>query len=206
MKNLAALLLSIWAVSDARAQDGPEFSLGAGTLGATLEVGYQLNPNFGIRGIAGYAGGTFSDTYEGAPLSGTATIGGVGVLADMYLGGGIRLTAGAIAPNYGAEMRIAGDITIEGYSYSGVDIAASVTSTNKIAPVLAVGYEKSFGNHWGVTADLGAMYVNGFTISATDNSGQISDADITTELAETNADLANIPVLPFVKIGVSFAF
>ncbi len=198
-----ALLLSGFA---ALAQQGPTMSLGGGTLGATLEAGYRLGPNFGIRGIAGYGAADFSSSYSGAPMSGSATIGGFGLMADMYFGGGARISAGGMVPNYQADLGISGDITVNGTAFTGVNIIGSVNTANGIAPVLAIGYEQAFSNNWGISADLGAMYTGGFTLSATDRSAQIPQVDLDAELSSTNAELGNISVLPFVKLGVSFSF
>ena len=198
-----ALLLSGLA---ATAQQGPILSLGSSTLGATMEAGYRLGPNFGVRGIVGYGTANFSSAYSGAPMSGSATIGGFGLLADMYLGGGARMSAGGMVPTYQADLGISGDITVNGTAFTGVNITGSVSTTNGIAPVLAIGYEREFLNNWGISADFGAMYTGGFTLSATDNSAQIPQVDLDAELSSTNAALGKISVLPFVKLGVSFSF
>ena len=203
---LTAVLAGLLTGGPARAQEGPVVSFGASTLGATLEMGYRVSPDFGLRGIAGFGNMDFATTFSGAPVQGNANIGGYGVLGDIYLGGGVRLSAGAVAPGYGAEMSITGDITIDGNTVNNVDIAASLSSTNQFAPMLAIGYEKTYRNNWGISADIGAMYTGGFSLSATDNSAQITQADLDAELADTNAELGQIIILPYIKLGVSFQF
>ncbi len=206
MKTYILVLAILGMGHIAHAQQGPVFSLGASTLGATLEASYRVGPNFGIRGIAGYGRANLSADYNGAPLTATATIGGYGLLADVYFGGGARLTAGAIAPNYGANLAISGDLTLSGTTFNNVNITGTMGTLNQIAPMLSIGYEKVFVNNWGVSADIGATYTGGLTLSATDNNAQIPQADIESELATINAELGQVTILPFVKFGVSFAF
>ena len=206
MKPVLLALTFILPALTAQAQDGPSLSLGASTLGATLEAGYRIGPNFGLRGIAGYGVAGFSSTYSGAPLDVTATIGGYGLLADVYFGGGARISAGGMVPNYRADLAISGDITVNGNTFSGVDITGNIDSTRRIAPVLAFGYARRFPNNWGISADLGAMYTGGFALTASDNSAQIPQADLDAELAATNTELGQINILPFIKLGVSFSF
>ncbi len=188
----------------AMAQSG--LSLGASSLGATLEAQLRLGPSFGLRGIAGYGEADFQRDYNGAPLIGTARVGGIGVLADLYLGGGARLSAGAIVPKFGADFAISGAITVNGAAFNNVNITGSMDSIWQYAPVAALGYQRDFGRNWGMSADIGAIYTGGFSISASDSSGQISEQDLAAELADSNARLGHISVLPFVKLGVSFAF
>ncbi|MBL1436173.1 MAG: hypothetical protein COB08_008245 [Rhodobacteraceae bacterium] len=199
------LAFSLFA-NASQAQQPITVSLGGSTLGATLEAGYRLGPNFGLRGIAGFGQANFESDFKGAPLIGTAHIGGVGILADVYFGGGGRITAGGIVPNYEATLAVTGDISVEGSAFSNVDIAGSISTVNRFAPIVAIGYERVFRNHWGVSADFGAMYTGGFFITATDNSTQIPQIDLDSELSTTNAELGQITILPFVKLGVSFAF
>ncbi len=205
MRHVIAIFILFLAGFSAQAQQGA-VSFGVGSLGATVEAGYRLGPNFGLRGIAGFAQADKRSQYNGAPLTGRATIGGVGVLTDLYFGGGGRITAGGILQNYGADLAITGNMTVNGVAFTNIDVVGRLDAVNRLAPVVAIGYEKAFGSHWGVSADLGAMYTGGFTLTAVDNSTQIPQADLDTELAATNADLGQITLLPFVKLSVSFAF
>ncbi len=119
-------------------------------------------------------------------------------MADIYSGG--------VALRYGAGLSATGDITINGNTVNNVDISGSVTPNNRFAPIVAIDYEKTFRNNWGISADLGAMYTGGFSLTATDNSGQIPQANLDSELAGTIARLGEIAILPFAKISVGFAF
>ncbi len=206
MQKILPILIAMLLATSAQAQQGPIFSLGGSTLGATLEAGYRIGPNFGVRGIAGYGRADFSTDFSGAPTTGSFNIGGIGVLADLYFGGGARISAGGVAPNYNADLAITGDITVNGTAFNNVDISGTIDTLNGFAPVVAIGYSKTFGNNWGISADLGAMYTGGFAITAADNSGQIPQVDLDAELAATNAELGQISILPFVKLSVSFAF
>lgn len=206
MRPVYLILAFPFFANASHAQQPLTFGLGGSTLGATLEVSYRLGPNFGLRGIAGGGQTSFASEFNSAPLTGTAHIGGVGILADVYFGGGGRISAGGIVPNYGATLAVTGDISVEGTSFSNVDIEGSVSTINHFAPMVAIGYEKIFRNNWGISADIGAMYTGGFALAATDNSAQIPQIDLDSELASTNAELGQITILPFVKLGVSFAF
>jgi len=206
MKPILPALAFVLSSLMAQAQEGPILSLGTSTLGATLEAGYRIGPNFGLRGIAGYGATNFNTSYSGAPMNGKATIGGYGLLADLYFGGGARMSAGGIVPNYGADLTISGDITVNGSAFTGVDITGNIDTMRRFAPVLAFGFARKFPNNWGISADLGAMYTGGFVLTARDNSAQIPQVDLDAELAATNAELGQITILPFVKLGVSFSF
>lgn len=206
MKTVILAVAILLTGISVQAQQGPVVSLGASSLGATFEAGYRLGPNFGLRGIAGFGSADFSSDFNGAPLAGTANIGGAGILADVYFGGGGRITAGGMIPDYSADLAIIGDITVEGTTFNNVDIVGSIDTINRFAPVVAIGYEKIFRNNWGISADLGAIYTGGFALTATDNSTQIPQVDLDSELASTNTELGQITILPFVKFSVSFAF
>lgn len=206
MQILPVFLISMLLPATAHAQSGPTISLGGSTLGATLEAEYRLGPNFGLRGIAGSGSAGFNTDFSGAPATGTLNIGGIGAIADVYFGGGARVSAGGIAPNYGANLAITGDITVNGTPFNNVNISGKIDTLKRFSPVVAIGYSKTFRNNWGISADLGAMYTGGFALTATDNSGQISQVDLDSELAATNTELGQITILPFVKLSVSFAF
>ncbi len=206
MKTVFLIMASMLFAVAAQAQQGPVVSFGASTLGATVEAGYRMGPNFGLRGIFGLGQANLSRSFNGAPLTGTATLGGVGILADVYFGGGGRITAGGMAPNFGASLSAAGNITVQGTAFNNVNIVGTIDTVNSYAPVLAIGYEKIYRNNWGISADFGAIYTGGFSLSATDQSAQIPQADLNSELAGTNAELGQITILPFVKLSVSFAF
>lgn len=206
MKILFYITVVLFSASFGRAQENLALSLGASTLGATLEASYRIGPSFGVRGVVGAANGAFSTQFNGAPVRGTATIGGYGLLADVFMGGGARFSAGALSPQYGAEMSLTGSVTVDGSTFNNVDISATVSPRQQVAPVLALGYDKFYQNNWGISADLGAIYTGGFTLNAIDNSGHILPADLVSELAATNAELGQIAILPYVKLGVSFQF
>lgn len=142
---------------------------------------------------------SFSDSTLGATPE-------AGYRLGPNFGGVGRISAGSIAANYGADLLIFGDIVVEGTTFNGVGIVGTIDTINRIAPVFAIGFEKVFGNNWGVSADLGAMDAGGLPLATADNSVHIPRDLLASELADTTADLGQFKILPFVKLSVSFSF
>lgn len=195
------------ASAPALAQDSGRFTVGAGlsTLGPTLEAGYRVNARLGLRVPAGYFDYDFDETEAGIRYDVETRFGGLGLLGDFYpAGGGLRLSAGALINRYALDGRGRGDGEIGGTEYSDVDLTLEAEPQNAVMPMLSVGYDGRLGARWMLSADLGAMFPGGYDIRLRDRSGQVSEADLASEIDDLEDDLPG--VLPYVKFTAAFRF
>lgn len=191
----------------ALAADPGERGIGVGvsTLGATVEATYRINETFGLRVPAGYLDGSYSDTDDGIAYDLDLTVGGVGLLGDYYPGlGGLRLSGGAFVSRIKADGNARGDGTVGNTVYTGVDLDVDVDAKNSVMPALAVGYDADIGQRFTLSADLGALYTGGFDVKVRDRSGQVSQADIDSEIGDIENDAPDF--YPYVKLTVAFRF
>ena len=203
MKAVFIFLAVVLSARPLPAQQTSAIILGASTVSATAEAGYRFGPNFGLRGTALFGSAKLKSKINDVPLASASYFDGIGILADIYFSDRGRFTTGSFAPNHGADVSIMDGITIEGASSNNMEIVRHIGSNDQIPPIMVIGYEKIFRNNWGVSADLGAMYMGGFSIGAINSSAQL---DKVSELEDTNTALGQINILPFANLGVSFAF
>jgi len=208
MTAAAALVATITPLAGmtARAQDLNGFggvSAGVGTLGATVEGSWRVSPQLGFRGVIGYGSFSYSDTASGENYTGDVDSFGVGLLADYYpFGSGLRLTGGAIIPNYQASL-IGRDITIGPLTS---DIEVDIQDQSAISPALALGFSGRLANGITVSGDLGALYVGGFGINARDPNGTFSQSDIDAEIQDISDTLRDANIVPYASISIGMSF
>ena len=73
-------------------------------------------------------------------------------------------------------------------------------------PVFTMGYETTLGNHWSISANIGAIYINQIAHSAKDLRSQNVQSSVNTTWLGETSDFQQAPVHPFLQVGVSFAF
>ena len=152
-------------------------------------------PPFGSLGSEG--------EYEGYDITGSAKVGGFGLLVDYFpMGGAFHLSGGAFKTDYGAN-GTAQDVEFNGYT---TDVMMNFTQKSDIAPVAAMGWDWQVGKHGTITADLGAIFGSGFDLEARESSGMVPQSDVDAETADIREAAAKVKVLPYVKIGVGFKF
>lgn len=211
MKKSIALALSITAATAtgaaAQTLEGLSLETGLSTLGFYIAPKMDIAPQWQAR--APLYLGSFSDNFDldGSRVDGKLTSNSIALMADYKLGdAGFRLSGGVSLGGYKLE-GTATSLTIEGNTYTG-NFTAKLQQKNDLAPVLAVGYARDFGNNWGFVAELGAR-ITTFEISTTGQDAITNPAEraqFDADLAQANRDLEDMKLLPFLTLGVSYRF
>lgn len=211
MKKSIALALSITAATAtgaaAQTLEGLSLETGLSTMGFYIAPKMDIAPQWQAR--APLYLGSFSDNFDldGSRVDGKLTSNSIALMADYKLGdAGFRLSGGVSLGGYKLE-GTATSLTIEGNTYTG-NFTAKLQQKNDLAPVLAVGYARDFGNNWGFVAELGAR-ITTFEISTTGQDAITNPAEraqFDADLAQANRDLEDMRLLPFLTLGVSYRF
>ena len=178
----------------ASAQDVGDFNAGAGLsiLGPMVEGSYQVTPDLAVRGIA-FGAISLTDTVDldEYTVDGSITLNGGGLLMDYYpTNSGWRVSGGVVVTDFSLD----GDFT------GPENFVGNISLKNDIAPLLTTGYRHTFSNNMTVSGDLGVM-VNGLVASSNNADPLVQD-----EIDSLNADLDQIPVVPFISIMVGYTF
>ena len=178
----------------ASAQDVGDFNAGAGLLilGPMVEGSYQVTPDLAVRGIA-FGAISLTDTVDldEYTVDGSITLNGGGLLMDYYpTNSGWRVSGGVVVTDFSLD----GDFT------GPENFVGNISLKNDIAPLVTTGYRHTFRNNMTVSGDLGVM-VNGLVASSNNADPLVQD-----EIDSLNADLDQIPVVPFISIMVGYTF
>lgn len=207
------ILSSISSFVAATACGAQEFNLdkfgletGVSALGFYIGPDYEINKNIRIRTPLYF--GKFSQTFdvEGNDVDASLNLNSLHIMGDYYFGAsGVRASTGLAFGGYSLE-GTATNLTFDGTKYDG-NFVAKMNQDKKVAPVFAIGYQHTFGDNWGFSAELGAR-ITSVTLFIT---GQetLSASDFTkfeTDLAEINRDLHDFNVIPFLSLAVSYRF
>jgi hypothetical protein len=175
----------------------------ASTLGVGGEVTWRINDRFGVRAPFGSADGDFEGEYEGYDITGSAKMGGVGLLVDYFpMGGAFHISGGAFKTDYAAN-GTAHDVDFNGYK---TDIHMDFTQKEDFAPVAAMGWDWQIGKHGTITADLGAIFGSGFDLDARESSGSVPQSSVDAETADIREAASKVKVIPYLKFGAGFKF
>ncbi|OZB20018.1 MAG: hypothetical protein B7X55_01760 [Rhodobacterales bacterium 34-62-10] len=204
-----ALSITAATATGAAAQtlEGLSLETGLSTLGFYIAPKMDIAPQWQAR--APLYLGSFSDNFDldGSRVDGKLTSNSIALMADYKLGdAGFRLSGGVALGGYKLE-GTATSLTIEGNTYTG-NFTAKLQQKNDLAPVLAVGYARDFGNNWGFVAELGAR-ITTFEITTTGQDAITNPAEraqFDADLAQANRDLEDMKLLPFLTLGVSYRF
>ena len=205
-----ALCAGLWVTSDATAEPAKApftLSIGESVLGHTFEAGYRINRHFGIRGLYGDGSLSVDSNIEGNDYSGDVALGGFGLIVDYYTAGNtFRLSAGAVTLDHRFDGATMGNITLNGTSYSSpFELSAEFDQT--LAPMIALGVQTPIRNsRLMFTGDLGLVYTGGASATGSDPTNTIPQSDIDAEISDINDSLDDLPIAPFVKIGIGFSF
>lgn len=189
-----------------RQSDQP-VTVGAGisTMGLYVEPSIQTGPKTSVRIPMAFGNGDFAQTIDGIDYDVSGRVGGIGILADYYpAAGSLRLSGGLFRSSLKADGRATGTVDVGGTTYTGVDIRSSAGPSQKIAPMVSVGYEGQLASGWGLSTDLGVMYTGGFEVAIDDVTGTASQADLDAEVSAVNDELSDYTVLPFFKVGATY--
>ncbi len=182
-------------------------SVGESVLGHTIEAGYRFNSRFGVRGLYGNGDLSVDTNIEGNTYDGDVSLGGFGLIFDYYTSGNtFRLSAGAVTLDHRLTASSTGTTVVNGTTYTApLNLDASFDQT--LAPMISLGIETPILNSRFVfTGDLGVVYTGGATASANDPTNTIAQSDIDAELRDINNGLDDLPIAPFIKLGVGFQF
>ena len=178
----------------ASAQDVGDFNAGAGLsiLGPMVEGSYQVTPDLAVRGIA-FGAISLTDTVDldEYTVDGSITLNGGGLLMDYYpTNSGWRVSGGVVVTDFSLD----GDFT------GPENFVGNISLKKDVAPLVTTGYRHTFRNNMTVSGDLGVM-VNGLVASSNNEDPLVQD-----EIDSLNADLDQIPVVPFISIMVGYTF
>ncbi|MEO0930314.1 MAG: hypothetical protein AAFY14_06650, partial [Pseudomonadota bacterium] len=71
---------------------------------------------------------------------------------------------------------------------------------NPVAPMITTGFSTEVAPGWSVSGDIGVIF------SSLEVSSDEDDPVVQDDIDELNSDLEDVPLFPFVAIGVSYAF
>ena len=199
--------------------DGAQLYVKAGTLGGGFGIATSFaDTRFGLR--AAIDGGSLSrsGTYDSNAFQATFNFSSIELLGDVYLAGGLRLTAGAIQSSNKLDVT-ASDAATQGVTFNGVRYPVSAASAevdlggNRFNPYLGLGYSSRPNAHGGLGCfvDAGVMFqqptssitVQGAAPLLIDPTFQANKAAEERKLQDSASSWKNWPV---VSIGLSYAF
>jgi hypothetical protein len=210
------LVVTVLATGIARATAG-EIYVGAGLPGVMLGYVQSLNRSFSFRGDWATLGTQRKQTVEeGVNYDAEVGFNRVGLFADWFYFGGLRLTSGLTFNNLKANFAAQGNgtnFTIGGQTFVSDPSDKLNISLNypKTTPYLGLGYGHHASTGFGVTFDIGASFGKA-TVSETHsglnlgNPSLVSQADIDAELAQLREGVAKITYIPQLSFGINYRF
>lgn len=202
---MLTLLTACGAQNSREATQPVTVGFGAGTMGLVVEPSIKTGERTAVRIPIGVGRGKTTTTVDGIDYDVSARFGGVGVMADYYPeAGALRVSGGLFKTNLRADGRATGDLEVGANTYVGVDVTTTGKPKNALAPVVSIGFDGHLGSGWGISSDVGIMYVGGFSVSAVDASGSVSQSDLDAEMTSVNDELGDVSILPFVKFGATY--
>ncbi len=199
-------------VTSARADIG--INPRASTLGYGAQVTWGINDSVSVGVEANRFDKSISDAYGGINYRYSVDSTSFAVLGHWYpsgRGGIFRLTAGLYRNDSQvggtANLDPATNYNIGNGSYSGSAIGSlnGTATFDKNAPYLGIGWGGRPGERFGVTFDLGAMYVGAPKIGLT-STGSVSAADLELERQQVENDFRNVKWFPLIALGVYVRF
>lgn len=200
--SLAAIAAACLSLSmPAVAQD---FSVQSGisTLGGTIEPAYRLSDRWGVRMPIATGAHDFDTGIGDRNFTGQLRSDAVGLLADYRpFAGGLRVSGGLIHTDYRASA------VSESFTYEGATSAvyANIEQADNVSPMLALGYDARIGRA-AISASMGGIFTSGFNVSGGQTGSMIDEAYADAELAKVRDEVNDLKSIPYVSLGVSFAF
>ena len=187
----------------------------AGTLGAGVAFSKSINDKLSLSvGLNSYNYKTTQTTND-INYDFKFKLQSIALLANYHPFSGIfRLTAGVL--NDSNKLTLTGKPSGASYTINGVSYSAAVVGSltgevtfNKIAPYLGIGWGSHPGSHFGLTADIGALYQGSPKLSLS-ASGATSvpglTADIERERASAESDMTKFKWYPVLSLGLYYRF
>ncbi|WIY25100.1 hypothetical protein [Parasedimentitalea psychrophila] len=196
------------SASGAVAQDVGEyaFSLGASSVGFTGEVKYRLSEKWRLRAMLSGAP-TYRKREESGDLiyDAAAEIRGLSLLADYQIGNSqFHIIGGAFLSGTKIVGQTSGTLLIGDSVYNST-IQADVRFSNRVSPILAIGFEQPIGDQWNLAASAGYMYTGGVDVGISVLSGDPVDLDdLVNEAHQIQSEVDS--GYPFLTFGLTYTF
>ncbi len=206
---IAVAIAGIASTAQSREAGDATVALGLSTFGANVELGYQTNPQWRVRGalMGGYSlSETDEDGLETTEVE--AQLGAVALLADYYpVASGWRVSAGLLFSNNEIDALVSGDVEVNDVVYPGETFEVAAKFENEIAPMITTGYELGFGDGWSFNSEVGIIMIGGIDLTATASNATIQDEiDNDADYQDAQDDASDLSVLPYVGLNVSYQF
>lgn len=197
INTILAALVACSTGAAAQAQDFSDVSVGVGltSFGYALQGEYEIQPNFGVRAMV-MGTPDIDDTFDDDDFTaeGTLELGGFAVMGDYYpLSNAWRLSAGLFVSN----TELNGTITDGTLTYEG-----NVAFESEVAPIVTTGFKVPFGGGWAFSGDVGVI-VSSLELTSPDAAGNPAVQD---SIDDTNDDLSDVPVFPYIGFAVSYSY
>jgi hypothetical protein len=214
---LTAAALGFTSAANAEDQDA-SYSVGltAGTLGIGPEVGYRIDPIFGVRGSATFFGLSHDFDVNDITYNGKLKLSSFGLNADLYpFKGGFRVSAGFRIDKNKVKMRAtpSGPVTIGDTSYTAQEIGtlSGNVKAKDFAPTLTLGYAGGLSKGVKFGIDAGAMFQGSPRITDLKATGLLASNsdfldDIADEQRKIDDEINKYKVYPMLQISLSYAF
>ncbi|MFZ2650295.1 MAG: hypothetical protein WA210_09335 [Burkholderiaceae bacterium] len=194
-----------------------EIYLGAGLPGVMLGFAQPLSSSFTVRGDWATLGTrTKQAVEEGVTYEAELGFNRIGVFADWFYYGGLRITGGVtfndlkanyVARGNGTQFTI-GSTTFTSATDDRLNVSIKYPKTT---PYLGLGYGHQASTGFGFIFDIGASYGKA-TVSETHsgtnlgNPAIVSQANIDQEMAQLREGVARVKILPQLSIGINYRF
>ncbi len=207
-------LLVLMSLGAAGAATAGEVYVNVGLPGVGLGYAHPLSQSLTLRGDFSTLGTHRSTQVEaGIAYAGSARTGRVGLFADWFVAGGLRLTGGLtfnsvkldlLANGSGGTLTI-GNTTYNTTAEDRFEVGIKYPSTT---PYLGVGYGHQMSTGIGLVFDLGASIGKAklTTRASGPTLGAASQADIDAETTQLRDGVGKIKALPQLSLGVSYRF
>jgi hypothetical protein len=184
------------------------FKISATSAGPGLEIAYAATEKWRFRGMLAQApADNKHKNIDGVPYEISTKLAGLAILADYRLGRSIfRLTGGAFISRSSRVGSTSGSFTINGTRYTA-DLDVDIRFANKVAPVVAVGFDLPLGKNkrWALVGDLGYIYTNGVEAELNVSVGSsVSDEHLSYHRDKILEQYGS--GYPFLTLGLSYSF
>ncbi|WP_085787295.1 hypothetical protein [Ketogulonicigenium robustum] len=202
-----ALCAAVFAgLAQAQTPSGPfGVEAGASTLGLYAAPSFAPGDSTTIRLPIFFGGLEDEFDVDGTRLRGDLDVQAMGVVADYRLYRGLYLSTGLLFGGYAFDGH-ADTISTDSGDITG-DFRFQMRQTRNVAPVLALGYRYAFFSGMTLRAEVGAKLVkHALKVDGISALSPADRADVEGEIARLNADLDDLPVVPFITLAVGVLF
>lgn len=224
MKNkiFALIILSVTGVSCAAKAAPGDVALGAkvGTLGAGLEVTFEVADTFNVRLGGNYFKLSKQIDVEGNDYDLDLKLHNYTALADWYvMDGSFRVTGGALINDNGLKgVALPGNTyEINDVTYTSAEVGTLRANIDfkSVAPYLGIGWGNPLSDDtgWSVAFDLGVVFAGKPRLDITSTGGTLSNnAALQNDIAQAEQDFKDtdeikyLQYYPVVSFGLNYRF